>query len=444
MISIEKAKQVAENVISKASLPAQVLISGGKNQLARIGRNHIYHNLLSKEYSIKMLVADGDKTGSSSCNRFDGPEMENALKKAEEIAANTAVDPNWQGFLGCSDELTDSEHYDVETTEMSFEKKLEELDRVFIDARQRNVEVAGAFSHGDETLALANCKGLFRYHVCTDASFTLSIMTPDGGTGWSEYHSNKVADIEPSMLYDIALKKALLSNSPKDGLDGEFTVILEPPAVESLMLFLGYLGLGGLPYREGRSFFSGKMGEKLLGDNITIRDDYQAMQTFGAPFDYEGVRKKALTLIDKGRFVTPVLDLNNSNKLNMKSTGHGMPYPNSYGPLPLSLSLAPGDKDIAEMIRTTKRGILVTRFFYDNVIDPSKLSLTGMTRDGTFLIENGEIVCGLKNMRYNDSVPRIFNNIVELSKQTWSLREFGRMSLPAIKVDGFRFTDPNS
>lgn len=444
MISVEKSKQVAENIMKKASLPAQALISGGKNQLARIGRNHIYHNLLSKEYSVKILVADGHKTGSASCNRFEGPELDQTLKRAEETAANTAADANWQGFLDCHDELTDDQYYDVETTEISFEKKLTELEAIFQDANKRNVEIAGAFSHGDETLVLANSKGLFRHHVCTDASFTLSIMTPDGGTGWSEFHSNRVADIEPSILYNVALKKAELSNNPQNGLDGEFTVILEPPAVESLMLFMAYLGFGGLPYREGRSFFSEKMGEKLLGDNVTIRDDYRLMQTFGAPFDYEGVRKKPLCIIDKGRFMTPVLDLNNSNKLSMKSTGHGMPYPSGCGPLPLSLSLEPGSKSLEEMIRSTKKGVLVTRFFYDNVIDPSKLTLTGMTRDGTFLIEDGEIVCGLKNMRYNDSIPRVFNNIVELSKQSWSLREFGRMSLPAIKVEGFRFTDPNA
>jgi predicted Zn-dependent protease len=440
MISVEKAKQVFDEVLSKTDMPAQCLISGGKNQMARIGQNHVYHNLLNKDYSLKILVDQAGKMGSASSNRFNGPEIEQMVKRAEAVAQHSKVDPDWSGFYADDKQVDDRKHYVDDAMELPFEEKLKELGPIFEDARRRNIQIAGAFSHGDEIMAIANKKGLFRYHIATDSSFTFSIMTTKGGTGWSEFHARDVREIQPGILYDIALEKALGSENPRELEAGEYTVIMEPPAVQAFMLFLGYMGLAGLSYREGRSFFSGKDGEKLFGDNITVVDDWSDEQSFGSPFDYEGCARQTVEMIKNGVFKTPVFDRMNAEKCGKASTGHALPYPTSYGPLPLNMRLLGGDSSLEEMIRTTKKGVLITRTFYDNILDPSKLSMTGMTRDGTFLVEDGKVVCGLKNLRYNDSIPRILNNVVQLSNQTWSLREFGRLSLPAMKVEGFKFT----
>ena len=313
-------------------------------------------------------------------------------------------------------------------------KEIEEI-------KSKGVEIAGAFSHGDQMKALGNTKDCFHYHVHTEASFTFSIMTPKGGTGWAEFHSHKLEDIDPDRLYEIALQKALASESPEIIPEGEYTVILEPPAVASLLRFLGYLGFGGMPFVEGRSYFSNKQGQKLFNEKISINDNAFHSESFGCPFDLEGQKRSRVELMNEGVFIQPVLDTVSAQKLggNFSSTGHALAYPSTSGPLPLNLALSPGDSDVETMIRETKRGILVTRFFYDNVIDPGKLSLTGMTRDGTFLIEDGKIVNGLKNLRYNETIPQIFNKVVSLSKQTWSLRGMGRTSVPAMKVDGFKF-----
>ena len=236
-------------------------------------------------------------------------------------------------------------------------------------------------------------------------------------------------------------RKALASESPKIISEGEYTVILEPPAVASLLRFLAYLGFGGMPFIEGRSYFSNKQGQKLFDEKISITDNAFQSESFGCPFDMEGRKRHCVELMSKGVFMQPVLDTVTAQKLgrNFTSTGHALAYPSTSGPIPLNLALSPGESDIESMIRETKRGILITRFFYDNVIDPGKLSLTGMTRDGTFLIENGKVVSGLKNLRYNETIPQIFNNVVSLSKQTWSLRGMGRNRVPAMKVEGFKF-----
>ena len=445
MIGVEKARKIFNESLAQVDGDLQVLLSGGKEQLARIGKNHVYQNLMKKDYSIKVQVANGLKVGNASCNRFFGDELAKSIKTAELIALHQKEDPDFCGFHGSESEFIDDKYYCQKTIEADFQAKLDGMTTLFQDANSRNVEVAGAFSHGDGLTAIANSRGLFHYHICTDASFTLSIMTPNGGTGWAEAHSHALSDINSEFLYKRALSKALASEAPESIDEGDYTVILEPPAVESLLRFLGWLGLGGLPFAEGRSFFSGKVGEKILGDNITLTDNFENKDSFYAPFDYEGNPRTRRCLIDKGRFLGPVLDRSTAKKLALESsTGHALPYPSRSGPLPLSLNMEGGSGSLEEMIRGTRKGILVTRFFYDNVIDPGKMTITGMTRDGTFLIENGEITRGLKNLRYNEAIPRVFQNVSAISKEKWSLRGFGRMSVPALKVEGFRFTGQGS
>ncbi|PCJ19303.1 MAG: hypothetical protein COB02_07910 [Candidatus Cloacimonadota bacterium] len=440
MISVENTKKVFKETLEKSENPTQVILSGGKEQLARIGKNTVYQNMLNKEYTLKVQVADGKKVGNASSNRFYGEDVEKAIHNATFISKHQAEDPDWEGFLDENNEVIDDKFYCEETIDSCFEEKLNELSEIFEDAKSKNVEIAGAFSHGDSISAIANQNGMFRYHINTDCSFTFSIMTPNGGTGWSEYHSHKLSDISPSELYKISLQKALLSENPKTIDAGEYTVILEPPAVQSLLFFLGYAGFGGLSVQEKRSFFTDKIGDKVFGSNINIKDDFSFDQSFGSSFDYDGIKKSSIDLVENGIFNGPVLDRVTARKMGKTDTGHALPYPSRSGPLPLNLCLLGGDSSVDEMVKSTKKGILVTRFFYDNLIDPGQLTLTGMTRDGTFLIEDGKLVSGINNMRYNESLPRIFNSIVALSKECWSLRGFGRLSVPAIKVEGFSFS----
>ena len=323
MIGVEKARKIFSESLAQVDGDLQVLLSGGKEQLARIGKNHVYQNLMKKDYSIKVQAANGLKVGNASCNRFFGEELAKSIKTAELIARHQKEDPDFCGFHGADTEFIDDKYYCQKTMEADFLSKLDGMTTLFKDADSKNVEVAGAFSHGDGLTAIANSRGLFHYHVCTDASFTLSIMTPNGGTGWAEAHSHALSEISSEFLYHRALSKALASENPGLIDEGEYTVILEPPAVESLLRFLGWLGLGGLAFAEGRSYFSGKVGEKVLGENITIYDDFMNKDSFYAPFDYEGNARTKKPLIDKGHFIGPVLDRSTAKKLAKEnSTGH--------------------------------------------------------------------------------------------------------------------------
>jgi predicted Zn-dependent protease len=442
MISRDKVNAIAKEIFDRSSVDTQIILSGGKKQMSRIGKNHVYHNLLQKDYSVKIQVAQGKKVAVCSCNSFEPDALRDTLDKACAILKHQQENPTFMGFYSDDKPIVEDRHYKDSTMQLDFSQKLSSFDGIFKKAESENIEVAGAFSHEDEVLAIVNNHGLFRYSVATDSSFTFSIMTPEGGSGWAEYHSSSVDDVKPELLFNIARKKATLSENPKEMAPGKYTVILEPPAVAGLMLFMGYMGLGGLGCLENRSYFSPfSKGDKVLGDNVTIVDDFADEQSFGPGFDYEGVPKQRMDLIRNGVFQGVALDRYVASQMkDVRSTGHGMPFPSSLGPLPVNVKMLGGDSSLDEMIASTENGILVTRFFYDNVLDPRALTMTGMTRDGTFLIKNGKIAHGLANMRYNDALPRIFSNISQLSSQTWSLRELGRMSVPAIKVEGFSFS----
>jgi predicted Zn-dependent protease len=210
-------------------------------------------------------------------------------------------------------------------------------------------------------------------------------------------------------------------------------------------MFLNSLGFGALSYQEGRSFMAGKIGAKLMGDNITIIDDFSTREVLGLPFDFEGVPRQKITLVEKGVAKNVVYDMKTAAKDGKESTGHALPPPSTRGPLPLNLVLMPGEKNLKEIIENTDRAILITRFWYDNVVDPKKTIVTGLTRDGVFLVENGRITKAVNNMRYNNSILDAFSHVSELSCNLKSAGKWGvNVACPAMKIERFNFSGPSA
>jgi predicted Zn-dependent protease len=242
----------------------------------------------------------------------------------------------------------------------------------------------------------------------------------------------------------VAVNKALRSRNPTDIEPGAYTVILEEEAVADMVFYLSYMGLGALSVQEGRSFMSGRFGEKITGDNITIWDDGHDSRGLMFPFDYEGVPKQRVTLIENGVAKGVVYDSFTAGREgNKTSTGHGLPAPNTFGPIPANLFLAPGQATKEEMLASTERGIWVTRFHYTNPVHPVQTVLTGMTRDGTFLIENGQITRPLKNLRFTQSILEAFSQVEMLGSELKLLRgdwDGFATCAPVVKIRGFQFT----
>ncbi|MBV9271423.1 MAG: TldD/PmbA family protein, partial [Candidatus Eremiobacteraeota bacterium] len=253
-----------------------------------------------------------------------------------------------------------------------------------------------------------------------------------------QYDSN-VSAIDAYKAAEISGSKASTSAKPKNVDPGHWTVILEPAAFGELFMYLAD-HFSARAFDEGSSFLSGALGSTVLGENVTIRDDYAHPLDPSMPFDYEGQPTQRLALIENGVARNIVTDSYYAKKLNRENTGHALPAPNAYGPQALSLVVDPGTKSVDELIAQTQRGLLISRFWYIRTVDQKQAIVTGMTRDGTFMIENGKITGGVRNMRFNQSIIEALKNC-ELSNEQ---RRTGSYSyscvVPTAKIEGFAFS----
>ncbi len=236
--------------------------------------------------------------------------------------------------------------------------------------------------------------------------------------------------------------KARESQRPQPIGPGRYEVVLEPLAVSTLVAFLGYIGFSGRAILEGRSPFSGKAGQKVCGENVTLVDDALTSETIGIPFDFEGTPKQRVTLIDHGVFLSGVHDRRSAKQAGVEPTGHALPPPNPDGAFPLNLTLETGDASLEDMIRSTKRGLLVTRFHYSNIVHPIETTITGMTRDGTWWIEDGEVSHPVQNLRFTQSILEALSNVELIGRDAAIVSEFffAASRVPALKVSAFTFS----
>jgi PmbA protein len=218
--------------------------------------------------------------------------------------------------------------------------------------------------------------------------------------------------------------------------------------VSELLSFLGYLGFHALAVQEGRSFFCNEFGKKIVDEKVTIYDDGLDPGGLQVPFDFEGIPKQKVTFFEEGVARGVTYDSFTAGREGKSSTGHGLIAPNTEGPIPINLFMKAGASSLEEMIKSVRKGIYVTRFHYTNVVEPMKAILTGMTRDGTFLIEEGEVKSSIKNLRFTESILRALSRVSAISRDrricsegtVYSRRFITGTVAPAIKVDGFNFS----
>jgi predicted Zn-dependent protease len=257
-------------------------------------------------------------------------------------------------------------------------------------------------------------------------------------SGWGMAYSPDAVQIDSADLALKAAQKAMDSRNPKDLPDGQYTVILEPAAVGQLLILLSFMGFGCKTLYQRRSFMAGHIGEKIAGDNFTVYDNAADDSFASPPFDYEGVPKKRVPLIENGIARGVVYNSYYANLMDTQSTGHALAPTNNYGPYPKNLVVEPGDSSIDEMINSTWNGVLITHFWYLNFLNPMRTMVTGTTRDGTFYIKNGKIAHPIKNMRTNQSILEAFSNIELLSKTRIVYPQYSvLMKIPAMKINNF-------
>lgn len=442
MLNKDKAHEILSDAIKYSPADeTEVILNGGKTFSTRFTNNYISQNGAQKEYDLTVRVAFGQQVGVASGNIFDGENLKQVVDNACNAARHSKADQDWSPVLEPRDTPEIAEAYHRETIDYTPHEKAERMAPILKKSIDKGLTSAGMLINGDEMLSVMNSKGLFAYQKSTRASFQYTAMAEHQGSAWAEAHSHDMRDLDVEMMAEQSMEKAFLAQNPQVIEPGAYTVVLAPTAVIELVEFLNYLGFGGLAYQEGRTYTSGKLGEKLFDERISLIDDPADTRVLGPCFDYEGHAKSRLPLIENGVIRNLAYDRRVAAKENVRSTGHALMPPSTMGPFPTNIILAPGDSSLDEMVASTERGIYVTRFWYSNVVDPKQAIITGMTRDGTFLIEDGKLTRPLRNMRYNESLIKALNQVDSLGEQSLSFRGyFGKLAVPALKLRNFHFT----
>ena len=433
--------RVADIVLNKSRADqVEVAIETADTYLTRFANSEIHQN--TGEHTTEVVVRSvfGQRVGVASTTSFDRESVEATVRRAEDIAKLQPENPGFPGLPGPA-EYGAVDGYSEETATCSPERRAAGVGEICRLAVKEGLVASGSFSTAAHEMMVVNSRGLLAEVRFTRANL-LTVVMSGTGSGYAERFSVCVDDIDPRQVAEEAVKGCLADADPGDIEPGEYEAIFEEYAVADMVQMLSYMGFGALAFQEGRSFMSGNIGQKITGTNITIWDDGLDPAGVPLPFDAEGVPKQRVMLIEGGIARGVVYDSYTAAREGRQSTGHAVSPLPSAGPFAINLFMAGGDSSLEEMIAATKRGIYVKRLHYTNPVHPAKSLLTGMTRDGTFLVENGRIVRPVKNLRFTESILGALAGAELISKETklLPLYSLGGIRAPAVKVSKFTFT----
>lgn len=440
MIDIELAKELVEKALSKVDADqAEALVYLSDSALTRFSNGYIHQNVAETNVQISVRSIVDKRAGYASTNRIDDRSIEDAMARSVEIAKRRPPNPEFVS-LPSAKPCPPAQGFSQATAEYPPASRAKGVARLIEEVKEAGLDTAGSFSTSGSAIAVGNTRGVRASALLSEASFKTVVMGTDS-SGYATALAKDASEIDPVAVGRAAIGKALKSRAPIDLEPGRYEVILAPEAVADMVAFLGYAGFSALAVQEGRSFMKDKFGEKMVSEKVSIWDDSLSPLTIGLPFDFEGVPKQRVDFIEKGVAKAVVYDSFTAGREGRESTGHALPAPNPYGPLPTNLFMAEGASSVDEMIRAVDRGIFVTRFHYTNLEDPLKTTLTGMTRDGTFLIEGGELKAGVKNLRFTQSILEALGNVLDLSADRELIESMlGAALVPYARVADFTFT----
>ena len=403
----------------------------------------IHQDLVQESVTVTVKVIRDRRVGVASTDTLSADGLKRCVTAAGEIARHS---PAQQGLpeLPRRHRVTASGDYVASTARLSASAAVSRLKRLFQFSRGAGAELAGSFITGEDEFAVANSSEVACYSASTVSGAKFVTMYRD----LSGYASGVHRDIEclnEEALLKRSLTQSLHRREPVTVPLGAYEVILEPEAVAELVTWLGYTAFGAKSVEERTSFLAGRLGERVFAPSITITDDGRDPATLRLPFDFEGSPRRKVTLIDRGKAAGIVYDAAYGTRFHQPSTGHAMPPDETEGPLPLHLLMAPGQSSLPEMIRSCRRGLLIPRFHYVNgLLNPREALMTGLTREGTFLIERGRLVAPVKTLRFTQSLLDAFSRVRNVSKERRLVadpsQELGCAVMPALHLATFTFT----
>ena len=407
--------------------------------LSRFAENKINANIGRLDRTIWCRAINGKKIGIAKTNIFTPEAVDELVNRAIEVSNEQHDDPRF-------DSLVNSEHAETHegfvpfTADYSASAKAESIKRVIDIASKYDLETSGIFQNSRTELTVANSLGTRQHSKSTEARFSITLSQGDDRTGYAQAYTRDAMELDFEKLAHHAVKKASRPVPSLELAPGPYTVILEPEAVADFLLFLGFLGFGGKGMVTHRSFMADKIGQQIMSDKITITEDpFHPVMSY-MPFDYEGVPRRKVSIVENGIAKGVVYNSYYANLAGVESTGNALAPDNSFGPYPKAMVMEPGQRSLDEIIADTENAVFINHFWYLNFVNPMRTLVTGTTRDGTFLVENGKIKAPVKDMRITQSMLESFNNVIEISRDSRLVYKYGvMMFVPAMKISGFNF-----
>jgi PmbA protein len=444
MLGNEGAKDLCNSILLRAGDDAtQVSIYILDESLTRFANNGIHQNVTESDISISVRVFIGTREGTASTNRIDHDGLDAVVDRARENARVSPENPDYAGLAGPA-EYDFVRSFDEVAAEVSAQERAETVREICMLSDAENFNAFGAFTTGVSELVLANTAGMYAYHMATNADFQTVVMEKQGdASGWAHGSGWRVEDIKASALGNSAIRKTKMGRDPVGIEPGSYPVVLDPYATQDILMMLNMTGMGAHTIQEGRSWINGRIGKKALSTNVSIWDDAMDPNGLPVPFDFEGTPKQRVEIVKNGVVMGPVYDRATAMKEKRESTGHGLPPSlRNFSPLATNLFMEPGDSSVEEMIKSTERGLYITRFWYTRPVHPADCVITGMTRDGVYWIEDGVIQHPVKNLRFTQSYVEALAGVEAVGKETVLLRAMGFVAarVPALKLKAFNFT----
>jgi len=418
----------------------EAIITLEKHALTRFTGNAIHQNMASENTEMQIRIIKDGREGTFTTNRTDDPEaIQDALKTALEIAMAQKPDKAFPGLPRGGKPIR-FQSISPGTEKCSPAKRASIVKKIVSLAKQHKVEAAGAVSTKMTKLLIENSRGVRAFQESTMAE--LNLVTMRGPfSGFSYWVGKDIDEMPFEDLAQEAIQKTAFQGEPFLLDPGAYTVVFSPYAASTLVRFISYMGFGAKDYIEKRSFMNKLMGEKVAARLVTIYDDGHDPEGIPRAFDYEGVPKKKVYFIKNGVASGLVHDSRTSAKMHVNNTGHALPAPNAFGPYAMNIFVVPGKMSEKQLIAGVERGIYVTKIHYPNIVEPVSTVMTGMTKDGTFLIENGRITKPIRNLRFTQNLLEAFANVEAIgSERRCIASNMSAVTAPPLRIRDFHFT----
>lgn len=418
---------------------AEVVVAEADSTLTRFAANGIHQNVAETGLALRLRVVHQDRVGAAEV-RGGGEGAPGRLAAAAEAARRLAPPQQQPAPLPEPDRGPDRPtRFSIATAAATPEQRAEVVSRIVSAAAAAGWEAFGTCATSASQRAVVSTRGIRRHARSTEAAVT-AVVRGDDGSGYADRAGDDLGGIDADALAAEVVDTAGRNQGPTAAEPGEYEVVLAPYAVAEMVEYLSMMGFSALAKQEGRSFM--RPGERLMSETVSIHDDAHDLAVLPFPFDWEGVSTRPVTFVDSGVCRDYVYDTPTAVIDGVASTGHALPMPNTAGPWAANLVVGPGEEPVEELIGGIRRGIYVTRFWYVREVHPLRTVITGMTREGTFRIEDGRLGRPVKDLRFTQSIVAALDGVRGISRD----RRLERMDdmvavlAPWLRLAAFSFT----